>query len=165
MYRDVPVMWCPYIYVDNDAALARGWTQGFPKKMGSIFRRAPLQPPAPRRRRSRPAAGLAPAFRRMASALRKHASPCTGRSKMDCLSSPDPRSCYDTSRDWRPDIRTGLRSTSSQCRSPTISPLPAPGSGRASLIFRKRMAKNSTRSRRKESSPGFVTHFLTQLAI
>ena len=37
MYRDEPVMWCPYIYVDNDAALARGWTQGFPKKMGSIF--------------------------------------------------------------------------------------------------------------------------------
>jgi hypothetical protein len=37
MYRDVPVMWCPYIYVDNDAALARGWTQGYPKKMGSIF--------------------------------------------------------------------------------------------------------------------------------
>src|SRR3954454_21285445 len=37
LYRDVPVMWCPYIYVDNDAALARGWTQGFPKKMGSIF--------------------------------------------------------------------------------------------------------------------------------
>src|SRR5258707_1405851 len=37
MCRDEPVMWCPYIYVDNDAALARGWTQGFPKKMGSIF--------------------------------------------------------------------------------------------------------------------------------
>jgi hypothetical protein len=37
MYGDMPVMWCPYIYVDNDAALARGWTQGFPKKMGSIF--------------------------------------------------------------------------------------------------------------------------------
>src|SRR5260370_1003224 len=37
LYRDVPVMWCPYIFVDNDAALARGWTQGFPKKMGSIF--------------------------------------------------------------------------------------------------------------------------------
>jgi hypothetical protein len=37
MYRDTRVMWCPYIYVDNDAALARGWTQGFPKKMGSIF--------------------------------------------------------------------------------------------------------------------------------
>jgi hypothetical protein len=37
MYRDTPVMSCPYIYVDNDVALARGWTQGFPKKMGSIF--------------------------------------------------------------------------------------------------------------------------------
>ena len=37
MYRDVPVMWCPYIYVDNDAALACGWTRGFPKKMGSVF--------------------------------------------------------------------------------------------------------------------------------
>ncbi len=30
------VMFCPFIYVDNDAALARGWTQGFPKKLGSI---------------------------------------------------------------------------------------------------------------------------------
>jgi Acetoacetate decarboxylase (ADC) len=37
MYGDLPVVWCPYIYVDNDAALARGWTQGFPKKLGSIF--------------------------------------------------------------------------------------------------------------------------------
>ena len=36
-YRDVPVMWCPYIYVDNDAALACGWTRGLPKKMGGIF--------------------------------------------------------------------------------------------------------------------------------
>ena len=36
MYRDLPVMWCPYIFVDTDAALARGWTQGFPKKMGGI---------------------------------------------------------------------------------------------------------------------------------
>ena len=24
MYRDVPVLWCPYIYLDKDAALARG---------------------------------------------------------------------------------------------------------------------------------------------
>jgi acetoacetate decarboxylase len=28
---------CPFIYVDNDAAIARGWAQGFPKKLGSIF--------------------------------------------------------------------------------------------------------------------------------
>jgi acetoacetate decarboxylase len=31
-----PVAWCPYIYVDNDAALARGWIQGFPKKLGAV---------------------------------------------------------------------------------------------------------------------------------
>ena len=31
-----PVSWCPYIYVDNDHALARGWIQGFPKKMGAV---------------------------------------------------------------------------------------------------------------------------------
>jgi acetoacetate decarboxylase len=27
---------CPYIWVDRDFALARGWVQGFPKKLGSI---------------------------------------------------------------------------------------------------------------------------------
>jgi hypothetical protein len=47
MYRDLPVMWCPYIYVDNDAALARGWTQGFPKKMGSIFQTRSFAAPGP----------------------------------------------------------------------------------------------------------------------
>lgn len=32
-----PVTFCPLIYVDNDAALARGWIRGFPKRLGSIF--------------------------------------------------------------------------------------------------------------------------------
>jgi acetoacetate decarboxylase len=31
-----PVTTCPYIWVDRDFALARGWIQGFPKKQGSI---------------------------------------------------------------------------------------------------------------------------------
>ncbi|MGW4909076.1 acetoacetate decarboxylase family protein [Streptomyces sp. NPDC004270] len=35
-FGDEPVSWCPYIYVDNDLALARGWVQGFPKKLGSV---------------------------------------------------------------------------------------------------------------------------------
>ncbi|MFJ8364233.1 acetoacetate decarboxylase family protein [Streptomyces sp. NPDC093984] len=34
--QSTPVAWCPFIWVDNDAALARGWFQGFPKKLGSI---------------------------------------------------------------------------------------------------------------------------------
>src|SRR2546423_1594444 len=31
------VSYCPYIFVDNDAALARGWTQGYPKRLGQVF--------------------------------------------------------------------------------------------------------------------------------
>jgi acetoacetate decarboxylase len=31
------VAYCPYIWVDRDFALARGWIQGFPKKLGSIW--------------------------------------------------------------------------------------------------------------------------------
>lgn len=37
MFEAMPVNYCPYIFVDNDAALARGWAQGFPKKLGSVF--------------------------------------------------------------------------------------------------------------------------------
>jgi acetoacetate decarboxylase len=32
-----PVTTCPYIWVDRDFALVRGWIQGFPKKLGSIW--------------------------------------------------------------------------------------------------------------------------------
>lgn len=35
-WQETPVAWCPFIYVDNDAALARGWIQRFPKKLSSI---------------------------------------------------------------------------------------------------------------------------------
>jgi acetoacetate decarboxylase len=31
-----PVTTCPYIWVDRDFALVRGWIQGFPKKLGQI---------------------------------------------------------------------------------------------------------------------------------
>lgn len=34
---DQKIAWCPYIFVDNDASLARGWFQGFPKRIGSVF--------------------------------------------------------------------------------------------------------------------------------
>lgn len=34
--QSTPVAWCPFIYVDNDSSLARGWVQGFPKKIGAI---------------------------------------------------------------------------------------------------------------------------------
>jgi acetoacetate decarboxylase len=37
LYEDQPVSYCPYIFVDNDAAIARGWTQGYPKRLGQVF--------------------------------------------------------------------------------------------------------------------------------
>ena len=36
-WGEMKVTFCPFIYVDNDAAMVRGWTQGFPKQFGSIF--------------------------------------------------------------------------------------------------------------------------------
>lgn len=36
LYQSEAVTYCPYIWVDKDFALARGWIQGFPKKLGSI---------------------------------------------------------------------------------------------------------------------------------
>jgi hypothetical protein len=32
-----PVTTCPFIWVDQDFALARGWVQGFPKKLGDVW--------------------------------------------------------------------------------------------------------------------------------
>src|SRR6202167_2068192 len=37
LFQGKPVSYCPYIFVDNDAALARGWTQGYPKRLGEVF--------------------------------------------------------------------------------------------------------------------------------
>ncbi|MCE7003897.1 acetoacetate decarboxylase family protein [Kibdelosporangium philippinense] len=35
-FQTTNVAWCPFIWVDNDASLARGWFQGFPKKIGQV---------------------------------------------------------------------------------------------------------------------------------
>jgi acetoacetate decarboxylase len=35
-FRGAPVSTCPYIYVDMDASLVRGWIQGWPKKLGTV---------------------------------------------------------------------------------------------------------------------------------
>jgi acetoacetate decarboxylase len=37
LFEGRPVAYCPYIFVDNDAAIARGWTQGYPKRFGQVF--------------------------------------------------------------------------------------------------------------------------------
>jgi acetoacetate decarboxylase len=42
-----PINYCPFIFVDNDASLARGWSQGFPKKLGSIYQTRSYSAPSP----------------------------------------------------------------------------------------------------------------------
>jgi acetoacetate decarboxylase len=37
VFDGAPINYCPYIFVDNDAAIARGWAQGFPKKHASVY--------------------------------------------------------------------------------------------------------------------------------
>ena len=37
LFNGKPVAYCPYIFVDNDAALGRGWSQGYPKRIGQVF--------------------------------------------------------------------------------------------------------------------------------
>lgn len=37
LFAGRPVSYCPYIFVDNDAALARGWSQGYPKRIAQVF--------------------------------------------------------------------------------------------------------------------------------
>jgi Acetoacetate decarboxylase (ADC) len=37
LFEKRPITYCPYIFVDNDAALARGWSQGYPKRLAHVF--------------------------------------------------------------------------------------------------------------------------------
>lgn len=37
LFEGTRINYCPYIFVDNDAAISRGWAQGFPKKHASVF--------------------------------------------------------------------------------------------------------------------------------
>jgi acetoacetate decarboxylase len=72
IFERTPVTYCPFIFVDNDAAIARGWTQGYPKKLGSIFQTptfsAPSAAAAPLARASRFGASLAAHGERLATA-------------------------------------------------------------------------------------------------
>ncbi|HEY0832345.1 MAG TPA: acetoacetate decarboxylase family protein, partial [Azospirillum sp.] len=63
---------CPFIYVDQDISMVRGWLQGLPKKLGSVWltRSYPLDHPAaaPARAGTRLGASLAVKDRRLAQA-------------------------------------------------------------------------------------------------
>jgi acetoacetate decarboxylase len=46
IFDGTPINYCPFIFVDNDAAIARGWAQGFPKKLGSVFQTRSFSAPS-----------------------------------------------------------------------------------------------------------------------
>src|ERR1700751_5598098 len=46
-FEGTPVNYCPFIFIDNDAALARGWSQGFPKKLASVYQTRSYSAPSP----------------------------------------------------------------------------------------------------------------------
>ncbi|SOE99541.1 Acetoacetate decarboxylase [Burkholderia sp. OK233] len=72
VFDGVPVNYCPYIFVDNDAAIARGWAQGFPKKLASVYQTrtfsAPSLAAAPLAKRSRFGASVSAHGERLATA-------------------------------------------------------------------------------------------------
>jgi len=47
VFEGTRVNYCPYIFVDNDAAISRGWAQGFPKKYASVFQTRTFAAPSP----------------------------------------------------------------------------------------------------------------------
>jgi hypothetical protein len=72
IFEGTPINYCPFIFVDNDAAIARGWAQGFPKKLGSVYQTrsfsAPSPPAAPLAKGSRFGASVAAHGERLATA-------------------------------------------------------------------------------------------------
>jgi acetoacetate decarboxylase len=72
VFEGVPVNYCPYIFVDNDAAIARGWAQGFPKKLASVYQTrsfsAPSAAAAPLAKGSRFGASVSAHGERLATA-------------------------------------------------------------------------------------------------
>jgi acetoacetate decarboxylase len=72
VFDGVPVNYCPYIFVDNDAAIARGWAQGFPKKLASVYQTrsfsAPSAAAAPLAKGSRFGASVSAHGERLATA-------------------------------------------------------------------------------------------------
>ena len=72
VFDGTPINYCPFIFVDNDAAIARGWAQGFPKKLGSVYQTrsfaAPSAAAAPLAKGSRFGASVAAHGERLATA-------------------------------------------------------------------------------------------------
>ncbi|MDR6936000.1 acetoacetate decarboxylase family protein [Luteibacter sp. 3190] len=103
LYEGQPVNYCPYIFVDNDAALARGWAQGYPKKLASVFQTRSFSAPSPA------AAPLAPGSR-FGGSLSAHGERlATARIQLE-EAIPDPRTVFSrpsVMRRYFPNLTAG----------------------------------------------------------
>ena len=95
------VNYCPFIFVDNDAAMARGWAQGSRKNWGAFTRRGASPHQARPRRRLRREAVSARASRRMGKGWRPREFSSRNKSLILRLCSIARRRCVDTSRSSR----------------------------------------------------------------
>jgi Acetoacetate decarboxylase (ADC) len=79
LYKDTPVAWVPYMFVDNDSAMARGHAQGYPKRLGTVFQTrsfaAPSLAAAPLARGTRLGASLSSHGERLAEGRIKLGEP------------------------------------------------------------------------------------------
>ena len=100
-----PVNYCPFIFVDNDAALARGWAQGFPKKQASVYQTRSFSAPSPA------AAPLAKGSRFGASVAAHGERLATARIQLEERIA-DPSTVFNrptTMRRFFPQLAAGLR--------------------------------------------------------
>lgn len=100
-YRGRTFTRCVFIWVDTDFAIARGWHQGYPKKLGSIHQTRPHPyGPAPRiQAGARFGATLAAADRRLAEAVVTLREPCATNGFVNAHPMAHHR--------WLPSIETG----------------------------------------------------------
>jgi Acetoacetate decarboxylase (ADC) len=141
VYDGMPVDYCPYIFVDNDAALARGWAQGFPKKLASVYQTRSFSAPSPA------AAPLAKGSRFGASVTAHGERIATARIQLEAAVK-DPKSVFNrptVMRRYFPQLAKVGQETprlmNSRCPSPTIWRLWTSGRARPNCAFRKWQAK------------------------
>ena len=105
VFEGVPVNYCPYIFVDNDAAIARGWAQGFPKKLATVYQTRSFSAPSPA------AAPLAKGSRFGASVSAHGERLATARIQLE-ESVADPATVFNrptTMRRYFPQLAAGLQ--------------------------------------------------------
>ena len=152
LYEGEEVAYCPYIWVDRDFALARGWIQGFPKKLGSIWitRTFGLDTPAD------PGVKPGAAYGGTCAAYERRLAEATVTLERESEAGPThndpPIVNAATSRGSRRAATTSPRSTSSSARAATTAARRRSGRAARRSSSSMRPARSSPRSPRRASA-------------